>query len=87
MSKKLMVAAAVGCAACAFLAGRCCREEGERPTMWEKMSQRMEEMPENFPPRIMFDNLVVTRENTERILEILEGREPASKEDRQADET
>jgi hypothetical protein len=32
----------------------------------------MEEMPEDFPPRVMYDNVETTRANTERILEILE---------------
>ena len=42
-----------------------------RPTMWDKMSAHMEEMPEDFPPRIMFDNAEAARKNTERILEVL----------------
>ena len=46
----------------------------ERPTMWDKMRKGMEEMPEDFPPRIMFDNVETTRANTQRILEILEGQ-------------
>ena len=81
MSKKLIVAAAVGCTACAILALRnrqAGAEGGGRPTMWEKMGQFMDEMPEDFPPRIMFDNLAVARQNTERILEILEEREAPS---------
>ena len=40
--------------------------------MWDKMRQHMEDMPEDFPPRVMFDNVVDTKENTERILEILD---------------
>jgi len=36
----------------------------------------MEEMPEDFPPRVMFDNVEATRSNTERILEVL-GEKPA----------
>lgn len=54
--------------------------------MWEKMGHLMDEMPEDFPPRVMFDNLAVTRQNTERILEILEGREAPSKAEGEADE-
>jgi len=46
----------------------------ERPTMWDKMRQGMEEMPEDFPPRIMYDNVETTRANTERILEILQDK-------------
>ena len=49
------------------------RQSGEeRPSMWDKMRQQMEDMPEDFPPRVMFDNVADTKENTERILEILD---------------
>ena len=41
-------------------------------TFFAKMQAKMEEMPEDFPPRVMFDNVAKTRENTDRILEILE---------------
>lgn len=47
----------------------------ERSTMWDKMRKGMEEMPEDFPPRVMYDNAEAARANTERILEILEGGE------------
>ncbi len=46
-------------------------------SMWERMAARMAEMPEDFPPRVMFDNVAATREQTTRILEILEEREAA----------
>jgi hypothetical protein len=44
---------------------------------WEK---RFEAMPDNSPPKWMFRNITAIRENTDRILELLEsGRaEPAS---------
>ena len=67
----LIVAVALG-AACATVMSRKRSAETERPTMWDKMRTHMEEMPEDFPPRIMFDNAQAARENTERILEILE---------------
>jgi len=43
---------------------------------WEK---RVEAMPDNAPPKWMFRNITAIRENTDRILELLEsGRaEPA----------
>ena len=45
---------------------------------FEKMIERM---PENAPPRWMFRNVTAIRENTERILEVLEAqRRPASGE-------
>jgi len=36
---------------------------------WEK---RFERMPENAPPKWMFRNIAAIRENTDRILELLE---------------
>ena len=43
---------------------------------WEK---RFEALPDNAPPKWMFRNITAIRENTDRILEILESRsaEPA----------
>jgi hypothetical protein len=43
-----------------------------KPSIWEKMREGMEAMPEDFPPRVMFDNVAAIRENTEQILEALE---------------
>jgi hypothetical protein len=40
--------------------------------MFGKMQEAMEAMPEDFPPVVMFDNVAATRENSERILELLE---------------
>ena len=46
---------------------------------FEKMIERM---PENAPPKWMFRNISTIRENTERILELLETeRAPATGED------
>ena len=43
--------------------------------------QMVERMPENAPPKWMFRNVSTIRENTERILELLETeRSPASGE-------
>jgi hypothetical protein len=42
-----------------------------KPTIWQKMQEGMEAMPDDFPPRVMFDNVEAVRENTERILEML----------------
>ena len=35
------------------------------------MRKGMEEMPEDFPPRIMFDNIEATKANTDEILTLL----------------
>ena len=61
---------------CLMAIARRQRGRGGRPgsssMKWDRMRQRMEEMPEDFPPRVMFDNIERTRTATERILEILE---------------
>jgi citrate synthase len=44
----------------------------KRRAMFEKMQAGMEAMPEDFPPVAMFNNVAATRENSERILELLE---------------
>ena len=40
---------------------------------WEK---RLERMPESAPPKWMFNNIKAIRQNTDRILELLEHRQP-----------
>lgn len=47
-------------------------EGNRRPTIWDKLAAQMEEMPKDFPPRVMFDNVANTNETAQRILEILE---------------
>jgi len=48
------------------------RRMEKRGAMFEKMQAGMEAMPEDFPPVVMFNNVAATRENSERILELLE---------------
>lgn len=86
MSKKWITAAAIGCAACVVWALRNRQQSEERPRMWDKMRQFIDDMPEDFPPRIMFDNLAATRENTERILAILEHEEASARSEQEAGE-
>ena len=69
--KKVAVLMLVCGVACAALLVRKRQSADPRPSMWDKMRKHMEDMPEDFPPRVMFDNVVTARENTERILEIL----------------
>jgi len=52
-------------------------------TMWDKMEEKMAAMPETFPPRIMFDNIAAIREDTTRILEILQVPEDIRSDERQ----
>lgn len=56
------------------------RRQEKRRAMFEKMQEGMEAMPENFPPVVMFNNVAATRENSERILELLE-KSPGSAEE------
>lgn len=42
---------------------------------WEK---RFERMPDNAPPKWMFNNIRAIRENTDRILELLERDHPGA---------
>ena len=48
------------------------RKAAKRREMFEKMQAGMDAMPDDFPPVVMFNNVAATRENSERILELLE---------------
>ena len=48
------------------------RRAEKRRQMFEKMQAGMAALPEDFPPVVMFNNVAATRENSERILELLE---------------
>ena len=81
MNKKMVaVAAAAIVLIGAVAAAKRHQPAAAKPTMWDKMRHHMEEMPEDFPPRIMFDNAEAARMNTERILDLLEGK-PSSADD------
>ena len=71
MSKKLVIGAAAGLAVAAGIAAAKRCSTGPPPDMWAKMRERMEQMPEDFPPRMMFDNVQAIRANTEEILSLL----------------
>ena len=79
MNKKLMVGVGVGFLMAAGIAAAKKGQSGPSPDMWTKMREKMDEMPEDFPPRVMFDNVEATRANTEEILSLLhrEGSERA----------
>ena len=79
MNKKTIIGMAAGCAAIGCAAAKAKKDEpARRQAMWDKMRDRMEEMPADFPPRVMFDNLEATRANTEEILEILRTHDSGS---------
>ncbi len=76
MRRRMLVGAVVvGAGVCAR---RCARGHGGFD--FEKMIERM---PENAPRKWMFRNISAIRDNTERILQLLE-REPAVPTDRPA---
>lgn len=82
MNKKVLIGAAAGIAVVGCIAAAAKKSQGQgepQPTIWDKMRQGMEEMPEDFPPRIMFDNIEATKANTEEILKVL-GDESAPSE-------
>ena len=82
MNKKLLIGAVAGGTAVAGIAATKKSQSEPKTTMWDKMRQHMEEMPEDFPPRIMFDNLEATKDNTEEILNLLR-KESRQREDLQ----
>jgi hypothetical protein len=65
MKKLVFVGAAV--AGAAFIARR-----GRRAMGGIDFERMVERMPENAPPKWMFRNISAIRENTERILQLLE---------------
>ena len=44
----------------------------KRRAMFDKMQAGMDALPDDFPPVMMFNNVAANRENSERILELLE---------------
>jgi len=48
------------------------RKSEKRREMFDKMAAGMDAMPDDFPPVVMFNNAAAARENSERILELLE---------------
>ena len=71
MSKKLVIGAVVGAAVVAGLVSAAKSQSGPKPSMWEKMRDAMDEMPEDFPPRVMFENVEVIKANTDEMLALL----------------
>ncbi len=80
MNKKLMIGVGVGFLMAAGVAAAKKGPSSPSPDMWTKMREKMEEMPEDFPPRVMFDNLEATRANTDEILSLLR-RDSAARAD------
>jgi hypothetical protein len=66
--------AAVGVALCARRAARGCSSFD--------VAEMIERMPENAPPKWMFRNITTIRENTERILALLESDRGSAPDER-----
>jgi len=76
MNKRILIAGAACCAlAAAVTAAKKAGQTGPKPEVWDKMRAKMEEMPEDFPPRVMYDNIEATKANTDKILNLLEQAE------------
>lgn len=69
--KMLLVAGGIAGAAGALVALKLRTEGDPKEAMAHRMREHLESMPEEFPPRMMLDNLAATRVNTEKILQIL----------------
>lgn len=75
MSKKMVIGAVLGAGVVVAVVSAAKGQSGPKPSMWEKMREAMNEMPEDFPPRVMFANVQAIRANTDEILELLRQRE------------
>jgi len=87
MSKKVLIGVVVGFVAAGVLAAAKKGQQAHRgpsPAMWNKMRRRMEEMPADFPPRVMFDNVEATRANTEEILALMRRDTAGAQDDAEA---
>ena len=68
MDKKLLIGAGACCVAAAGIAATRKKQTGPQESGWDKMRKGMEQMPEDFPPRVMYDNIEAAKANTEEIL-------------------
>jgi hypothetical protein len=75
MSKKLVIGAVVGTAVAVGVVSAAKSQSGPKPSMWEKMREAMDEMPEDFPPRVMFANMEAIKANTDEIVALLRQKE------------
>jgi hypothetical protein len=76
MNKLLVVGAVVGAT---LLARRCTSGRGGFD-----IAKILERMPDDSPPKWMFSNISAIRENTDRILQLLESGAPADHSNRTA---
>lgn len=71
MNNKLLIGAGIGAVIAAGIAGARKKQTEPEESGWDKMRKGMEQMPEDFPPRVMYDNIETTKANTEEILALL----------------
>ena len=71
MNKKLMIGIGAGLGLFAAVAASKKCPPPPSSDMWARMREKMEEMPADFPPRVMFDNVEATKANTDEILSLL----------------
>jgi hypothetical protein len=77
INKKFAIGAIAGvgvaaCIAACAQSGTCQKQESAvKPTVWDKIRKGIEEMPEDFPPRVMLDNVEAMKANTDEILQLL----------------
>ena len=74
-SKAKLIVASGAIAAAAIVAKRWAESGGV------DFAKMIEHMPEDAPPKWMFRNITAIRENTERILELLESQREAASPD------
>ena len=70
MNKKLMIGLVAGLGVAAIAVAKK-GPPAPPPAMWAKMREKMDEMPKDFPPRLIVDHVEATRANTEEILALL----------------
>lgn len=88
MNKKVLIGAAAGFAVAGCIAAATKKQNKPKQSIWDKMRQGMEEMDEecmeemseDFPPRII-DNIEATKANTDEILTLLRHQQQSESDD------
>lgn len=81
MNRKVLIGAIAGVgtaacvAACAKSAGCSGGDVATKPTVWDKMRQGWDEMPPDFPLRVLFDDVEAMKANLDEIVTLLRDRE------------
>ncbi len=80
MNKKIIIGAVAGAAAIAAISAARSKPAAPapKPSVWEKMRAGMEDMPKDFPLRVMLDSIEAIRVNSDRTVALLEQRQAAT---------